>query len=303
MKKKTIFDILALSAMAAGIAVGLFFLYKDAPRPERAKAPEEAVDSLTAAVSAQATEAPAAKPVEAASTQAPAAAAQAATMQPAAEHAAAAGTPSATPAGTQPAAEAPAKPTEAAVPGADGPFSVLNCATGKMNTLQRKDGALSLTDEKGAQLWSIPFPTPLCAMAGTIDYYANGRLQFLFISDGEIRLFDRKGKEVAEVRRKLDKAVRIGPAIYDFSKRKKYNILTLNTDGTIDMYNLQGKKPNGWKAITAPEPIASLPQYVERKGKSYWWLSCEKNCYLYTFLGGQPVKTFAAGTSPGDVTF
>ena len=261
MKKKTIIDILLLTGMAAGIAVGLFFLYKDAPRPERVKAPEEAVDSaMTAVGDAASADKPAAEPVS--------------------------------------------KPAEAAkVPDADGPFSVLNCGTGKMNTLQRKDGQLSLSDEKGVQLWSIPFPTPLCGMAGTIDYYANGRLQFLFISDGEIRLFDRKGKEVAEVRRKLDKAVRIGPAIYDFSKRKKYNILTLNIDGSIDMYNLQGKKPNGWQAITAPEPITVLPQYLVRKGKSYWWLSCEKNCYLYTFLGGKPQKTFAAGTSPDDVTF
>lgn len=292
MKKKTIFDILSLTGMAVCIALGLFFLYQDAPRRERAKAPEEAVDSTLAA-----TQSPAAESAPAAAESAPATASSTE------------GTPASA---TVPAPqEAPqeasttqsAKEAVVAQPGVDGPFSVLNCGTGKMNTLERKDGQLSLSDEKGVQLWSTPFPTPLCAMAGTIDYYGNGRLQFLFISEGEIRLFDRKGKEVAEVRRKLDKAVRIGPAIYDFSNRKKYNILTLNTDGTVDMYNLQGKKPHGWQAITAPEPITCLPQYIVRKGKSYWWLSCEKNCYLYTFLGGKPQKTFAAGTSPDDVTF
>ncbi len=195
------------------------------------------------------------------------------------------------------------KPETPADPNTDGPFTVLNSSTGKVNSLQRKDGMLSLTDEKGKTLWSIPFETPLCAMAGTIDYYANGRLQFLFISNDEIRLFDRKGNEVGEVRKKLEKPVRIGPAIYDFSGKKKYNILTLNKDNTIDMYNLQGKKPAKWEGITTTEPIHNLPRYVIRKGKSYWWLSTEKNCYLYAFMGGTPLKTFPANTAPGDVTF
>lgn len=185
----------------------------------------------------------------------------------------------------------------------DGPFSVLNCATGKVNTLERKNEQLSLTDEKGKVLWSIPFETPLCSMAGTIDYYANGKLQFLFISNDEIRLFDRTGKEVPGVRRKLDKPVLIGPAIYDFSGNRRYNILTLNTDNSIDMYNLKGKKPAKWQAIRVSEPITSLPQYIERRGKSYWWLRTEKNCYLYAFMGGTPLKTFPTSTSPNDVSF
>ena len=185
----------------------------------------------------------------------------------------------------------------------DGPFSVLNSSTGKMNSLQRKDGQLSLSDENGKVLWSIPFDTPLCSMAGTIDYYANGKLQFLFISDDEIRLFDRRGKEVTEVRNRLEKPVKIGPAIYDFSGARRYNILTLNKDNTIDMYNLKGKKPAKWEGITVKEPIRNLPRYIVRKGKSYWWLSTEKNCYLYAFMGGAPLRTFPADTSPADVTF
>ena len=163
-------------------------------------------------------------------------------------------------------------------PNTDGPFSVLNSSTGKVNSLQRKDGMLSLTDEKGTVLWSIPFETPLCSMAGTIDYYANGRLQFFFF------FFDE-------------------PAIYDFSGKKKYNILTLNKDNTIDMYNLQGKKPAKWEGITVAEPIHNLPRYIIRKGKSYWWLSTEKNCYLYAFMGGAPLKTFPVNTAPGDISF
>lgn len=196
-----------------------------------------------------------------------------------------------------------AQPKKKADANTDGPFTVLNSSTGKVNSLQRKDGMLSLTDEKGKVLWSVPFETPLCSMAGTIDYYANGRLQFLFISNDEIRLFDRKGNEVAEVRKKLDKPVRIGPAIYDFSGKKKYNILTLNQDNTVDMYNLQGKRPAKWQGITTVEPINNLPRYIIRKGKSYWWLSTEKNCYLYAFMGGTPLKTFPANTNPGDVSF
>lgn len=254
MKKKSIIIYcIALCMMTAATAVGLYFLYKDAPESV-VKGQDGQIEELLSET-------------------------------------------------VEEKDDARGKKDEMTDSNTDGPFSVLNSSTGKINSLQRKNGMLSLTDENGAVLWSIPFETPLCSMAGTIDYYANGRLQFLFISNDEIRLFDRKGNEVAEVRKKLDKPVRIGPAIYDFANKKKYNILTLNKDNTIDMYNLEGKKPPKWEGITTSEPIHNLPRYIIRKGKSFWWLTTEKNCYLYAFMGGAPLKTFPVNTNPNDMSF
>ncbi|MBQ1938330.1 MAG: hypothetical protein II364_05130 [Bacteroidales bacterium] len=266
MKKKNVtLTLISLCLMCIAIAVGLFYIYKDAPKPE-VKNDKKQLETLLEEDELQNEDDKQGEEAEKK-------------------------------------AEEAKKAAEIKKRHTDGPFSVLNCATGKVNTLERKNGQLSLTNENGKVLWSIPFETPLCSMAGTIDYYANGKLQFLFISNDEIRLFDRTGKEVPGVRTKLAKPVLTGPAIYDFSGNRKYNILTLNTDNTIDMYNLKGRKPAKWQSIQVNEPIQSLPQYIIRKGKSFWWLRTENNCYLYAFMGGTPLKIFPANTSPADVSF
>lgn len=188
-----------------------------------------------------------------------------------------------------PAPQAPAKAYAPANP--DGPFKVRNSATGKTNLLQRKDGNLSLTDETGTRQWHLAFDTPLAGHAQAIDFFHNGKLQYLFISGNRQYLIDRLGRFVDKGAASLAKPVLEGPAVYDFNKSGKLNIIVLNTDNTIDMYDLHGVKPTNWKGITASEPIQGLPEYSEMEGKSYWLVRTCSSTLLFGFYGGEPLKT------------
>ena len=171
-----------------------------------------------------------------------------------------------------------------------GPFKVKNCATGLMNSLcQAADNSLTLTDQKGVELWTVPFDGPLCGMVGTVDYFANGKLQFLMVSGDRLFLIDRLGREVEGFPAALAKPVLLGPAVYDFTGIRKYNIMVLNTDNTIDMYNLKGRRPDNWHSISLPETILGLPEYSEKEGKSFWTVRTASGAYLYDFYGN-PVK-------------
>ncbi len=175
-----------------------------------------------------------------------------------------------------------------------GPFKVKNSGTGEMNLFYQQDNNyLCLKTTGGKGLWAVPFSAPICGNAGTVDYFANGKLQILFASGSSLYLIDRLGRYVSPFPVKLGKEVLLGPGIYDFNKSRKYNVLVLHKDNTIEMYNLQGKKPAQWKTITAKETIKGLPELIKAGGRSYWVVRTSIQTLIYGFYGGEPITVFS----------
>lgn len=175
-----------------------------------------------------------------------------------------------------------------------GPFEVKNSGTGEMNLFyQRENNYLCLKTTGGKGLWAVPFSAPICGNAGTVDYFANGKLQILFASGNSLYLIDRLGRYVSPFPVVLGKEILLGPGIYDFNKSRKYNVLVLHKDNTIEMYNLQGKKPAQWKTITAKETIKGLPELIKAGGRSYWVVRTSIQTLIFGFYGGNPLTVFS----------
>ena len=186
--------------------------------------------------------------------------------------------------------EAPAFERDTVVVVPDGPFKVRNSATGKMNTFYQNDNMyLCLNDENGRGMWGVKFSEPLCGRAATIDYFRNGKLQILFAAGSELYLLDRLGRRVEPFPVDLGKKILLGPDVYDFNGRRIYNVLVLHDDNTVEMYNLQGKKPAAWKGITADETIRNLPEPVKVDGSTWWVVRTSIQTLIYPFYGGDPV--------------
>ena len=174
-----------------------------------------------------------------------------------------------------------------------GPFKVMNSQTGKMNTFyQNAQKSICLRDENGKDLWGVPFGKPLCGTAHTLDYYANGKLQIIFASGSKVYLIDRLGRYVGGFPIDLGKDILLGPDVYDFAGVKRYNILVLHKDNTVEMYNLKGKKPEEWKGIAAPETVKSLPEALTLGGKTFWVVRTSIQTLIYPFYGGEPLTSF-----------
>lgn len=172
-----------------------------------------------------------------------------------------------------------------------GPFKVKNSGTGKINTFyQQKNMYLCLNDENGKGLWGIPFQSPICGRVCNVDYFANGKLQFLFASGSKIYLLDRLGRFVNPFPVDLGKEILLGPDVYDFSGARKYNILVLHKDNTIEMYNLRGARPNDWKGIKSSETIMNLPERISVAGKSFWVVRTSLQTLVFPFYGGEPFQ-------------
>ena len=173
-----------------------------------------------------------------------------------------------------------------------GPFEVTNSGTGKTNLFyQASNLSLCLKDkESGKGLWGVSFDRPICGAVSTIDYYANGKLQFLFAAGSRLYLIDRLGRFVSGFPVELGKEVLLGPAVYDFTGAKGYTALVLHRDNTIGMYDLHGVQAAEWKGITCEDTILSLPVPAKAGGKRVWVVATAGGERVYDFWGGEPLK-------------
>ena len=171
-----------------------------------------------------------------------------------------------------------------------GPFAVYNYYSKTNNQLyQNASLSICLNDENGKGVWGIPFKEKLCGRVQDIDYYRNGKIQFLFAAGSQLYLLDRLGHWVNGFPVKLPKPVLLGPDVYDFTGAGGYTVMVLHKDNTLERYNLHGQKPDGWKGIAAPETVKNLPELLEVKGKNYWVVRTSVRTLVYPFTGGEPL--------------
>ncbi len=176
----------------------------------------------------------------------------------------------------------------------EGPFTVKNSATGKNNTLvQNGNMTISLKDENGRGMWTVPFSEKLCGTVSDVDYFGNGKIQFLFGAGSKIHLLDRLGRFVRPFPVELGKKIVLGPAVFDFSGAKRYNILVLHDDNSIRMYNLQGRVPQGWRDITSEDTIVALPELLTSGQKSFWVVRTSRQTLVFPFMGGTALTDFS----------
>ena len=172
----------------------------------------------------------------------------------------------------------------------EGPFKVLNCATGKTNTLyQNSHLSICLRDENGKDVWGVPFKSKIRGYVREVDYYNNGKIQYLFAAGSQMYLIDRLGRFVSGFPSETGKKIAAGPAVYDFTGAKGYTAMLLHTDNTVGYYDLHGKPVSSWKGITAEETIKSLPELLEGNGNRYWVVRTSAQTLVFPFNGGDPL--------------
>lgn len=188
--------------------------------------------------------------------------------------------------------KAPAFERDATVYVPEGPFEVKNSGSGKMNKFYQNSHLSLCLSEDGRDLWGIPFKNKICGIAETIDYYANGKLQILFGAGSKMYLIDRLGRFVNGFPVEFGKEILLGPQSYDFNGTKRYNVMVLHKDNSLEMYNMKGEKPESWKGIEIDETIKSLPERIIVGGKSFWVVRTSIQTLIYPFVGGEPLTVF-----------
>ena len=91
--------------------------------------------------------------------------------------------------------------------------------------IQDRENFIYLINSSGRILWKIKLESQILSDIYQIDYYKNGKLQYLFNTETKIHLIDRNGNNVENYPVTLRSPATNGIAVFDYEKNKDYRII------------------------------------------------------------------------------
>ncbi len=129
-----------------------------------------------------------------------------------------------------------------------------------------------LLNEGGEIEWKTPLAELPVSSIHRIDYYNNGKYQYLFNTANYFYCIDLTGKLVADYPVKLKKKAGNGLQLLNYGEGK-YRILIAGIDKIVYNYSKEGKIVEGWQNPAMPMNIIKPVQYMVFGNKDYILIS------------------------------
>ena len=162
---------------------------------------------------------------------------------------------------------------------------------------------LSLVSMEGKVLWKIPVGDQITSEIEQIDYYSNGKLQYVFATHDALHIIDRLGNYVPSFPLHLKGKDIKHLSVVDYDRSKRYRFLLTETIGKLWMYDKSGNNLEGWGPREAGEGLMAPPRHYRIKGKDFI-LVIRKDGLVHLYnRRGEMLKNFPLdiqGTPMGD---
>jgi len=171
------------------------------------------------------------------------------------------------------------------------PFVVKNHSEKKFEILlQDSAHTLYLIGKKGEVLWQKKLDGFVRGEIKQIDFFANGKLQYLIATEQNLYVMDRLGNSVDPFPIKLSSNTD-HLRVVDYDHSKKYRFLLADKKGVLRMMDMQGEYLEGWKGLSTGNELLAAPRHY-RIGKDY--LSALQKNGLFTLYNrrGETIKDF-----------
>ncbi|MFA8299711.1 MAG: hypothetical protein ACEPOV_06095 [Hyphomicrobiales bacterium] len=160
---------------------------------------------------------------------------------------------------------------------ASSPYLVYN-HTSKTNNIIvfDKQNNMYLLDQDGNRLWKKPIEGNILSRVYSVDYYKNGKYQYLFNTDKKLYLVDLNSDDVAKYPITLNSDITNGLALFDYSNNKDYRILLSNNKNFTVNYDILGNSIKGWSPPKSKETITQPVEHLISGGRDYIFIT-DKN--------------------------
>jgi hypothetical protein len=128
---------------------------------------------------------------------------------------------------------------------------------------------LHLLSGSGRVRWSIPLSGPVLSEIKQVDYYKNGRLQYLFNTKEKLYLIDRNGNNVEHFPVTLKSPATNGVNVFDYHNNRDYRYFVAGEDKRIYAYDGDGKNVTGWKFGQTESTVITPVQHFRIDSKDY----------------------------------
>lgn len=141
------------------------------------------------------------------------------------------------------------------------PFLVKDHRNGKYDIIVfDKSNRMYLIDYNGKILWAKQLSSLPISKIYQVDYYHNGKIQYLFNTADNLFLIDRKGHFVSDYPIPLRPAATNGMSVFDYTGLGDYRIMVAQADEKIHDYTIKGNPVKGWVDPKMPD-ITVQPVY------------------------------------------
>ncbi|MCL3780254.1 hypothetical protein EMN47_07590 [Prolixibacteraceae bacterium JC049] len=157
--------------------------------------------------------------------------------------------------------------------------------------VQDSNNALYLINKQGRILWKEQLDGKILGQIHQIDYYRNGKLQYLFNTAKKIYLLDRNGNRVAKYPVNLRSSATNGLAVFDYDKSRNYRIAVATKNHKVYLYQKEGKIISGWKFGKTDSDVKFPAQHIRIANKDYIVFADQGKVYILNREGKERVKT------------
>ena len=150
------------------------------------------------------------------------------------------------------------------------PYPVKDHSTGKQNIIVfDKSNHVYLVRYDGVILWKEHLSGLPVSDVYQVDYFKNGKIQYLFNTADFIYLFDKNGKKVKQYPIKINPSATNGVSVFDYNHKKDYRMLLAQSDKRIYNYDIKGRKVKGWKSFKMADIVIKPVEHLVANHKDY----------------------------------
>ncbi|MFA8449868.1 MAG: DUF3352 domain-containing protein [Bacteroidales bacterium] len=102
-------------------------------------------------------------------------------------------------------------------------------------------------DPYGSVLWEKQLDGPVISKVFSIDYYKNGKIQYLFNTADMFYLVDINGQDVDKYPISIKPRATNGVNVLDYNNDRDYRIVWSGEDKRVYNYDIKGNRIDGWK--------------------------------------------------------
>jgi hypothetical protein len=163
--------------------------------------------------------------------------------------------------------------------------------------LQDTENNFYLINKEGRILWKIKLSGAILGDVKQIDYFKDGKLQFLFNTKEAIHLIDRSGNYIQNYPLALRANATNGLSVFDYDNKRDYRICLACEDHKIYIYDKKGSTVTGWSTEKTEHDVLFPVHHYRIASKDYIVFFDRENNYILDRKGKERVKSDAGFTN------
>jgi hypothetical protein len=185
--------------------------------------------------------------------------------------------------------------TEFSKPIVTRPILVKNHISNQLEVLiQEENNVISLVSKDGVVLWQDSIKGgQIKGKVQQIDYFKNGKLQYLFTTSNSLYIVDRLGRTVDGFPLSYPEGVVAeNVSVIDYDNSKQYRFMVVDKSGAIFMYSKERENLEGWRPLQTGGKLAVDPFHIRVKGRDFLIALLEKGQLVAYTRRGEVVPGF-----------